>query len=414
MKKNKLKTNLDSSSGKGWAGLINIVLVFLVLFTFLPGTVFSATSSSLKQQQAELERKKIEAEKKRQEAEKEEQRKKEEAARLQGELSKLEKDISVTEKAIDKTRGDLKSTQSSILDTQSKISDKEKELENTKKQLSQMMVSVYTSDNNQFLKTFISSDSISSVFEEMRQEDAFQDQFQAMVEKASNEKKELVEAKKKLDQELANLQSLKKQQEIQRQGLENQERAKERLLSDAKTEIDRLQKEEEEMNRIESDLQRRIEAVIAEQIKLNQSRGGYAFADGPGSGTPIKRAQVIGYVGGCRGCPGAGFSTGAHLHFELRNSQGVAISPAALIDSEVPIQEGLYVISQGFGRTSFSGNYASGIHTGIDMAAPVGTPIKAARDGVIIFRQYYGGYGNAVLIAHPDGNYTLYGHMISS
>ena len=50
-------------------------------------------------------------------------------------------------------------------------------------------------------------------------------------------------------------------------------------------------------------------------------------------------------------------------------------------------------------------------HKGIDFAAPVGTPIKAAGSGRIIERGRKGGYGNAIVLAHPGGVTTLYGHM---
>jgi murein DD-endopeptidase MepM/ murein hydrolase activator NlpD len=50
-------------------------------------------------------------------------------------------------------------------------------------------------------------------------------------------------------------------------------------------------------------------------------------------------------------------------------------------------------------------------HKGIDFAAPVGTPIKAAGSGRVIFRGVKGGYGNAVILAHAGSVTTLYGHM---
>jgi murein DD-endopeptidase MepM/ murein hydrolase activator NlpD len=50
-------------------------------------------------------------------------------------------------------------------------------------------------------------------------------------------------------------------------------------------------------------------------------------------------------------------------------------------------------------------------HKGIDFAAPVGTPIKAAGNGRVIFRGVKGGYGNAVILAHAGSVTTLYGHM---
>jgi murein DD-endopeptidase MepM/ murein hydrolase activator NlpD len=50
-------------------------------------------------------------------------------------------------------------------------------------------------------------------------------------------------------------------------------------------------------------------------------------------------------------------------------------------------------------------------HKGIDFAAPVGTPIKAAGSGRVQFRGVKGGYGNTVILSHAGGVTTLYAHM---
>lgn len=50
-------------------------------------------------------------------------------------------------------------------------------------------------------------------------------------------------------------------------------------------------------------------------------------------------------------------------------------------------------------------------HQGVDYAAPVGTPVKAAGDGRIIFRGWKGGYGNTIIVQHAGNITTLYGHM---
>ena len=52
-------------------------------------------------------------------------------------------------------------------------------------------------------------------------------------------------------------------------------------------------------------------------------------------------------------------------------------------------------------------------HKGVDYAAAIGTPIKAAGDGRVIFRGRKGGYGNTVIIQHGSQYTTLYGHMSS-
>ena len=51
------------------------------------------------------------------------------------------------------------------------------------------------------------------------------------------------------------------------------------------------------------------------------------------------------------------------------------------------------------------------MHKGIDIAAPIGTPIVAAAPGVVVSAGWHsGGYGNLVEIQHPDGSVTLYAH----
>ncbi|HEY6101838.1 MAG TPA: peptidoglycan DD-metalloendopeptidase family protein [bacterium] len=49
-------------------------------------------------------------------------------------------------------------------------------------------------------------------------------------------------------------------------------------------------------------------------------------------------------------------------------------------------------------------------HDGIDIAAPYGSPIYAARPGRVIYAGWYFAYGRAVIVDHGDGLQTLYGH----
>jgi len=50
-------------------------------------------------------------------------------------------------------------------------------------------------------------------------------------------------------------------------------------------------------------------------------------------------------------------------------------------------------------------------HKGTDYAAATGTPIKASGSGKIIFAGTKGGYGKTIIIKHPNGITTLYGHQ---
>ncbi|WP_257904937.1 zinc metallopeptidase, M23 family [Campylobacter lari] len=50
-------------------------------------------------------------------------------------------------------------------------------------------------------------------------------------------------------------------------------------------------------------------------------------------------------------------------------------------------------------------------HLGIDYAAPTGTPVKSAGDGMISFVGTKGGYGKVVQVKHVSGYMTLYAHL---
>lgn len=52
-------------------------------------------------------------------------------------------------------------------------------------------------------------------------------------------------------------------------------------------------------------------------------------------------------------------------------------------------------------------------HLGIDYAAPAGTPVSAAGNGVVLLSGYQGEYGRMVSIKHPSGFQTYYGHLSS-
>lgn len=52
-------------------------------------------------------------------------------------------------------------------------------------------------------------------------------------------------------------------------------------------------------------------------------------------------------------------------------------------------------------------------HAGLDIAAPGGTPIKAADSGTVIYSGWFGGYGKTVIINHGNGLSTLYAHCSS-
>jgi murein DD-endopeptidase MepM/ murein hydrolase activator NlpD len=68
-------------------------------------------------------------------------------------------------------------------------------------------------------------------------------------------------------------------------------------------------------------------------------------------------------------------------------------------------------VSSGFGLRldPFSG-YPE-FHKGVDIAAARGTPVSAAADGTVLWSGWEGDYGKTVILKHPEGLATRYGHL---
>lgn len=89
------------------------------------------------------------------------------------------------------------------------------------------------------------------------------------------------------------------------------------------------------------------------------------------------------------------------------------------IEEEIEIEshtvQGIYlevtpvsgIITSRFGNRESIRSYG---HTGLDIAAPAGTPIKVTADGEVTFSGYSGGYGYVVKVSHGNGIETYYAH----
>lgn len=81
--------------------------------------------------------------------------------------------------------------------------------------------------------------------------------------------------------------------------------------------------------------------------------------------------------------------------------------PAIAFAEPVP---GYPVISP-FGLRQLPWEEAGRLHKGVDIAAPMGSPVLAAADGVVMRTGVDAGYGRFVELAHAGGLHSLYGHL---
>ncbi len=124
--------------------------------------------------------------------------------------------------------------------------------------------------------------------------------------------------------------------------------------------------------------------------------GTAAFGGASGSGSP---AGFLG-TGGASAAGGAAGTAAAGA----KDAGGGWTNPVG----------GNYKVTSGFGPRKAPTAGASTDHKGVDLAAPIGTPILAAKAGkVSISQDQATGYGKWIEIKHDDGTKSRYGHLNS-
>jgi murein DD-endopeptidase MepM/ murein hydrolase activator NlpD len=152
---------------------------------------------------------------------------------------------------------------------------------------------------------------------------------------------------------------------------------------------------------------RRRPALLLAAVVTGAVLAGVTGIVGPGTSSTSASGQDYGL-----GLEETGFAGGAEI-VGARGEISQAEAQARLdeIAASRAAREPAFVLpTQGRLTTCFCTRWGT-MHWGIDLAAPLGTPIVAAADGVVLRAGPASGYGNAVYIQDADGNVEIYGHM---
>ena len=106
-------------------------------------------------------------------------------------------------------------------------------------------------------------------------------------------------------------------------------------------------------------------------------------------------------------------AAGEDTENELSKLHTYLIAKSAVINATPSLLPIAGWISSAFGyrRNPYDGSYR--LHSGVDIAAEPGTPVRAPADGTVIFSGYREGYGKVIVIDHGYGIRTLFAHNSS-
>lgn len=111
----------------------------------------------------------------------------------------------------------------------------------------------------------------------------------------------------------------------------------------------------------------------------------------------------------------SGFNQNSGLQ-SYRGLEAYFDKPAASneVDGYINPVEG-YSINSGYGMRNHPVQGGKKFHTGVDIAAPAGTPVRAVKSGTVTKisnnQRPYSGFGNAIVVDHGDGYQTVYAHL---
>lgn len=370
------------------------VLFGLLFFGLLLTPAFDATASLLDQKRDELNS--IRQDVKKYEAE---------ADRYASQANTLQNQVNSLNAQINKIRADIKYAETKIDESRiriqelgDQIKEQQSELAEQKDILGQAIKYMYEEGETPFIETLFSANTFSQILDRTE----YLNTASMRVEKAMGEIEQIEE---RLKEKRKDQRAKKKEQETLRDDLEN------RRISLNST-IGEKQYILRETKNKESEYQSLVKQKQAAEQKAQQEINRILSAVNSGryvSQGRVNRGDVVGYMGS------TGFSTGVHLHFEVRlsTSYGSHTNPQPYISNGTFMRPVTGPVTQHYGYTSFArqGWYGGGPHTGIDYGGAFGTPIRAAGSGDIIFRGWLGGYGNTVMVMHDNGMVTLYAHM---
>jgi murein DD-endopeptidase MepM/ murein hydrolase activator NlpD len=274
---------------------------------------------------------------------------------IMGQITSLDKSISKTEAEIEFAGERIANLEEDIKQTEEEIKESEKELQEQSDILGKRLVFIYEKGGDvSYLEVLLSATDIKDFLTRYDLLNTIVEQDVQLIESINKQKRELSLKKSELEIKQKELQNIQAECLNQKEILDSQREEKQKLLGSVRQEKEALEKA---LNELEQ-TSRELEAIIRQYQSGNTSSQ-------TGTGT---------YT-----WPAPGYTT-------ISSPYGMRFHPILKTRK---------------------------MHTGIDIAAPMGATIVAADSGTVISAGWMSGYGQVTIIDHGNGMSTLYAHQSS-
>lgn len=285
---------------------------------------------------------------------------------LEGKIKTLDIKIAETEVNIKNTNDKIIKLDSEIKETKSEIDNLENKLKKNEKDLGKRLKAINNNYSMGYMKVILSSTSVSDFFNNVYI-------VREVVEQDKEILKELDKNKLEVQKKESDLNVKKQEQENLKLELEQDNN----IVQGDKSELEALKRE---LEIEESELEQELERLAAESAAKQAAEKAAKEAE------EKKAADAAKAMNSSNNLNGAVISNGSWPvpgHTRVSSPYGNRLHPILNVQN---------------------------MHTGIDIPAPMGTPVVAVDSGTITYSAVQGSYGNTIMIQHDDGKVSLYAH----
>ena len=353
------------------AGAIAGLLAGLMLFGLVADLFFRVSASAASQSDVDALKDKLED----QAAEKKE---------LQAELNSIDSEKATVKEQIEALDARINSTeeqielQNDLIDSlEEMIAQKEEELvearQKEEEQYEKFKTRVrvmYEQGETSYLEVLLSADDLSDFLSKYEIVSQIAEYDKNLFEELKALKEEIAQTKAELEEDRQQAENARKELEVSKSELDTQLANRSQAMKELESAAEEVKASFAEIEAEENSINAQIDKIVKEMEAEAERKRREEAAQGGGGSSSSGTTQVGNYT--------------------------------------YPLPSGYRTVSSRFG---YRNHPVTGLHTGVDISAPNGTPISAAQSGAVIIAGYSSAWGNYVVINHGNGITTLYAHM---